>query len=719
MPSPDSTSSRAPAEPEARPARSRRAAWGGLAALAVALGALAGAAVSNAATTGGYTRAQAAAGSAVYTNNCSSCHAANLKGGSGPPLVGPTIVSGYKTAADLHQFIKTQMPANAPDSLSAKQYLDVTAFVLSRNGVPAGGTALSAGNLGSVQLAARTPTMPVGNVAGTKKGARSGANAPGNNHLSAEIVRAAPPTTKTFAAMPAGANVAISDAMMRGAAADGNDWLVDGRTYDNQRYSPLTQVDTKNVTSLVPVALVQTGITASFETTPVVVSGVMYLTTPVVENKMKIMAVNAATGERLWETTYNLGPFQICCGPVNRGPAVAYGRVYVVTLDDKLLALDAMSGKVVWQRSVADPKLGYSETMAPVAYDGMVIVGSAGGEWALRGFVAAYDAQSGQQRWRWNATDPKTYGGTSWKGGGAMVWTTPAIDPQTNSLIFSTGNPNPDLDGTIRKGDNLWSDSIVALDVHSGNLKWYYQEVKHDVWDYDAVSPVVLFDAMVDGKPVPAAGEAGKVGWFFIVDRSTGKLIRKSDPYVKFSDNMFSQPTKAGVVMLPGANGGAEWSPPAYSPQTHDVYVLAMDQLMKFTTAPTHVAAEHIRLGSAFSNVEKGGLQDGRFVAINVDTGKIAWTAMTGDPLIGGALVTAGNLAFMGEGNGDFDAFDATSGQKLWRYNLGAGVNAPPITYMVGGQQYVAVAAGGNFQLSYPLGDTVAIFKLGSAPAAK
>jgi glucose dehydrogenase len=293
-----------------------------------------------------------------------------------------------------------------------------------------------------------------------------------------------------------------------------------------------------------------------------------------------------------------------------------------------------------------------------------------------------------------------------------MVWTTPAIDPDRNIVIFSTGNPNPDLYGANRKGDNLYTDSIVALDLSSGKLRWYYQEVKHDVWDYDAVSPVVLFDVHENGKTIPAAGEAGKVGWFFIVDRSTGALIRKSDPYVAFSPNAFSQPTKAGVDMLPGANGGAEWSPAAYSPATHYTYVLAMDQLMTFTTQPATDTKGALRLGSAFTNVSPHGVQDGRLVAIDTETGKIAWTTMTPQPLIGGALATAGNLVFMGEGDGDFDAFDATSGGKLWHYNLGAGVNAPPITYEVDGQQYIAVAAGGNFQMTYPLGDAIAIFKL-------
>ena len=299
----------------APPSRWRRGGWSVFA--VVALLALGGGAAS-AATAGGYTQAQASAGAAVYTNNCSSCHGANLKGDSGPTLVGPSIASGYKTAAALHDFIKTQMPANAPNSLSAQQYDDVTAYVLAKNGRLGGGTA-GASNGGAAK-------GTVGNVAGTKKGARTGVEAPGNNHLSAEILRAAPPSTKTFAPMPAGANVAITDAMMRGAASDGKDWLIDGRTYDNQRYSPLTQIDTKNVTLA---GARRAGADRDHgqlrDDAGRASAGVMYLTTPVVENKMKIMAVNAATGARLWETTYNLGPFQICCGPVNRGPAVAYG----------------------------------------------------------------------------------------------------------------------------------------------------------------------------------------------------------------------------------------------------------------------------------------------------------------------------------------------------------------------------------------------------------
>ena len=521
-------------------------------------------------------------------------------------------------------------------------------------------------------------------------------------------------TTRTLGvAMPANADANVTDKDMKSAANETKNWVLHGRDYANTRYSPLKQINKDNVTTLKPAALIQTGMTASFETTPIVTDGVMYATTPVVDNKMKIFAANAVTGERIWQTVLDIGNHKLCCGPVNRGPAVAYGKVYVATVDAKLIAFSAKDGHKLWETKLADPRAGYSETMTPQVYDGKIIVGSSGGEWPIRGFVAAYDAKTGKQVWRWHATDPKTFEGDSWKTGGGMVWTTPAIDPKRGLVIFSTGNPNPDLNGTHRKGDNLWTDSIVALDAHSGKLKWYYQEVKHDVWDYDAVSNVVLFDTKVNGKTVPAAGEAGKVGWFFIVNRDTGKLIRKSEPFVPMTDNMFSKPTKEGVEMLPGANGGAEWSPPAYSPDTGMVYILGLNQLMTFTTQKVSTVPGQIRLGSTFKNVKGDkAQQSGTFTAIKVNDGKIAWQAKTPQPMMGGALATAGGLVFTGEGNGWFDAFDAQSGKKLWRYNLGAGVNAPPITYEVDGKQYIAVAAGGNYQLGFPRGDTIAIFAL-------
>ena len=635
---------------------------------------------------GGFTRAQARAGELVYIGHCLVCHGNAMQGQQGPPLLGPqflkSLAVGKMTTPELYAFISSGMPQDAPGSLTQQQYLNVLAYILNKNGIAPGDSALSTRTLTRVGLP----------------------HAPGLAPNPAAELTAAPTPGAT---VPPGARVDFTDAMLSGAGSDHADWPAPGRTYDNTRYSPLAQIDRGNVASLKPVAMVHTGMTGSFETTPLVVSGVMYLTTPVVKNRMKIMALDAATGAVLWSTSYALGPFKICCGPNNRGLALAYGNLYVGTLDAKLVAFDARTGSERWETRVADPSLGYSESMAPQVYDGNVIIGSAGGEWALRGFVASYDARTGKQRWRWYSTDPKTFAGNSWKTGGGTVWTTPAIDPVRKLLIFGTGNPNPDLNGASRAGDNLYTDSIVALDIVTGKLRWYYQEVKHDRWDYDATSNVVLFDVRANGRTIPAAGQAGKVGWFFIVDRRTGKLLRKSQPFVLQNKNMFA--TKR---VLPGANGGSEWSPPAYSPQTHNVYVLGINQLMDFKISP---AADHpgfAHTGSVFTNVTKPKIQTGTFTAIDVDSGRISWQYKAPKPMIGGALATGGGLVFVGEGNGQFNAFDASSGKKLWHYTFVGGANAPPVSYEVNGTQYVAVAAGGNYQLNYERDDTVGIFAL-------
>jgi alcohol dehydrogenase (cytochrome c) len=648
---------------------------------------------------GVYTPQQALQGRQLYSAQCSGCHGSKLQGGAAPPLVGQAFANSlkgaYPTASKLFRMISTQMPVNNPGGLSRQQYTAVLAYILEANSYPSGAAPLDGSRLDDV------PLLPYPGKELDKVGSNL------------EIQNIGSTNRSVIGALPNKERVQTDDASMQSVDLRPGDWLLHGRDYSNQRFSPLSNINSNNVSQLTPVALVQTGITSSFESTPIIVNGVMYVTTPVVDGKMKIIAIQGASGDIIWETTYSLGDFKICCGPVNRGVALGYGFVYVTTLDDRLLAIDASSGELLWNIAVADPSVGYSETMAPQIYKGMVIVGSAGGEWPLRGFVAAFDANSGKEKWRWHATEPRSFAGDAWQQGGGMVWTTPAIDAQRNLVIFSTGNPNPDLFGASRKGDNLYTDSIVALDADSGKLAWYFQEVAHDVWDYDAASNVMLFDTVDHGKIVSAAGEAGKTGWFYIVNRDTGKLIRRSDAFVEQSKNMFSRPTKEGVQMLPGANGGAEWSPPAFSPITHDVYILGMNQLMTFTTGddPGYQPGS-IRLGSSFTNVAKDPVQNGVFVAVNVDTGKIAWQYNTKQPLIGGALATAGNLVFMGEGNGYLDAFNAATGAKLWQFNLGAGVNAPPVTYSIDGVQYVAVAAGGNFQMGFPFGDTIAIFRV-------
>lgn len=671
--------------------------WLGLL-LGVAL--LAAGAPAQAQTTARYTIDQAKKGATLFSQHCAECHGSKLQGNSAPALTGKNwkeaVKERFATQKKLFTYVSSAMPVDNPGALSQPEYLEVVAFLLAQNGYAASGKEAQPDELTQVKLS------PVPKAATSSKG----------SNVSLEIQNIGSANRTVTGKLPEAKRVKVSDKMLLNADSDQANWLLHGRDYGNQRYSPLAQINADNIDSLVPVALTQTGMVGSFETTPIVINGVMYVTTPTVDSKIKILAIDAASGEVLWETSYSLGENKICCGPVNRGAAVAYGSVFFLTLDNQLVALNAATGEKEWSVSVADSSLGYSETMAPQVFDGSLIIGSAGGEWPLRGFIASYDAKSGKQNWRFHTTDPNTFEGDSWKYGGATVWTTPAIDVEQRLVIFSTGNPNPDLYGESRKGDNLYSDSIVAVNADTGKLAWHYQEVKHDVWDYDAVSNVVLFDVKKDGKVIPAAGEAGKVGWFFIVDRRNGKLIHKSEPFVMMSDNMFSAPTKEGVQILPGANGGAEWSPPAYSPKTGYVYIMGMNQLMNFTTEKPETSKGSIRLGSAFTNVKEGGIQNGTFTAIDVNTGKIAWQYQAPQPLIGGVLATAGNLVFMGEGNGFFDGFNATSGKLLWRFNLGAGVNAPPVTYTVDGEQYIAVAAGGNFQLGFPYGDVVAIFKV-------
>ena len=301
--------------------------------------------------------------------------------------------------------------------------------------------------------------------------------------------------------------------------------------------------------------------------------------------------------------------------------------------------------------------------------------------------------------------------GDAWKRGGGSVWMTPAYDPQSHNIFFAVGNPSPDLDGTVRPGDNLYTESIVAIDARTGEYKWHYQQVPHDVWDFDATSPPVIVK-LKNGKT--AIAEAGKTAFVYVLDAETGKLIRKSEEFNRH-ENYFVQPTPEGVRMLPGANGGSEWSPPAVNPNLGYMYVLGLEQPMNYITHSAPYEKGKLWLGSAFKAVP-GEKQYGTFTAINLNTGKRAWQVKTDQPMIGGALATAGNLVFTGEGNGHFNAYDARTGKTLWSFTAGAGCNAPPVTYSVDGKQYIAVACGGNYQLGYPLGAAVMVFALpGSA----
>ncbi len=538
-------------------------------------------------------------------------------------------------------------------------------------------------------------------------------------------------------------DLSSASAQLASEMHDSTMWPSFGRNYSNDRYSPLAQVNAANVSGLRLAWSYSTGITQGFETSPVIADGVMYISTSLGH----VVALDARTGRRLWEHVENAGRTIVCCGVINRGIALYGGRVYFGTLDARLVALDARTGEAVWSVRVGDNTQGYSLTAAPLAVDGKIIIGISGGEYGIRGYVSAYDPATGRMLWRWyTIPSPKEGGwwgrwattdpfGTSfnrdiarekrdsaahadaWKTGGGPMWQTPAYDSATHMLIFSIGNPSPDVDGSVRPGDNLYANSIVGLDVRSGTIKWYMQEVSHDVWDFDATSPVMLLDAKdANGQVVPAAAEAGKTGWLYVVDRRNGHPIRKSEEFTPHT-NMFTRPGPEGITQKAGAFGGSEWSPAAYSPQTGYAYVLGLDLAIEYKVRHELRDPGSWWVGGAYYSASAH--PGGTFTAIDVNTGRVVWQAKFTKPMIGGALATAGGVVFVGTSDKRFIAFDAHSGQMLWQYNAAAGVNAPPVTYSIDGTQYVAVAAGGNWIVDSPRGDQLLVFKLGTAAGSR
>ena len=530
--------------------------------------------------------------------------------------------------------------------------------------------------------------------------------------------------------------VSVTQSQLDGSDRDSANFLHSNMSYAQTRYYPASQINNKNVKNLRPVFTFQTEVLESMETAPVVVDGVMYITT----SYNHVYALDAVSGKEYWHYKHKMGPVTTyCCGPNNRGVAIMGDRVFMGTLDARLVALDAKTGKLLWSTEIADPELGYSETMAPVAVDGKILIGTNGGEYGIRGFVKAFDAADGKLLWTFH-TIPETghegvwavndatgrnmlrdieaekaqfakHGGDFYKTLGGGVWMAPAVDRESNTVIFVVGNPSPDLYGAERPGDNLYTDSIVAVDLETGAYKWHYQYVAHDVWDLDAASPVILTEALDEaGKMRKVAVHGGKTGHVYVHDRATGELIRFSEAMVP-QENMWVLPTREGARMLPGANGGVEWSPMAINPTTRLVYAANLHQPMTYHVEEAKYPGGKLWLGGAFK-VIPGEKQWGRLAAVNMDTGKMVWKFDTEQPLIGGVLATAGNLVFNGEGNGYFRAFDAQNGKMLWEYQAGAGVNAPAVSYMVGGKQYVAVAAGGNTQIDFKRGNSVIVFAL-------
>jgi PQQ-dependent dehydrogenase (methanol/ethanol family) len=541
-------------------------------------------------------------------------------------------------------------------------------------------------------------------------------------------------TTTTTRPMPM--SPLASQAMLDAAGGDTKNWLHPNGSYEQTRYFAGAHINAGNVGRIKPAFVFQTGVLESMQTAPVVVDGVMFLTT----SFNHVYAIDAATGEEFWHYRHKPGPVPAsCCGNDNRGVAIAGGSLFMGTHDARLVALDARTGKVRWEQQIADPERGLSTTMAPAVVDGKVLIGADGGAHGMRGFVKAFSAADGSLLWTFHTIPDKGHEGV-WaesdasgrnlrrdiaaekrmlaeKGGefqqtlGGGIATTPAIDRKTRTVFLAVGSPAPAFHGAIRPGDNLYTNSIVAIDLDKGTYKWHFQYIAHDVWNLGAVSPPILTQARDKaGQMIDVVIHGGKTGHVYVHERGTGRLIRVSESMIP-QQNLWAPPTIAGARMLPGANGGVEWSPLAVNPKTRLAYAANLHQPMTYHVDETPYPGGRTWPGGA-SRAIPGEEQWGRLVAVNLDTGKVAWGVKTPQPLIGGVLATAGNLVFNGEANGWFRAFDAISGKELWKYNCGAGVNAPAVSYSVGGRQYVAVAAGGNTQIDAKRGNGVFAFAL-------
>jgi alcohol dehydrogenase (cytochrome c) len=534
----------------------------------------------------------------------------------------------------------------------------------------------------------------------------------------------------TASVPPAPAFPVVTDELL--AAGAGQDWPTPGGNLENHNFSPLDQIHTGNVRDLVPVWIHSTGVEGALETAPVVVGNTLYATTA----GGKVLALNAATGEQLWLYDPEPETVTLCCGPVNRGVSAWANMIYVSTLDARLVALDAPSGRPRWEVQLADPAAGYSAVMAPLAVNGRVFVGISGERYGIRGFVAAFDARTGEEIWRWHTvpeeedrswvgnwatTDP--FGtplgrnldderarvqirADAWRFGGGGVSTTPAYDPTSRRLFINVEGPAPLIDGRERPGDNLYTGSIVALDARTGQMVWFTQYLPHDTWGLSGGSPPFVFERQ-GGRFVAFAG---RTGWVYVFRAADGQPILRSDNFVPH-ESLFTRPGEEAIRMAPGVNGGNSGSPAAYDGRTATVFVGGAHQPMVYTRESQLFSRGRLWLGGTV-RYPPDEEQWGTVTAIDLADGQIRWQRSTPAPVHSGALATAGNLVLVGQGSGTLDAFHASTGELLWQFNTGAGVHGSPVTYAVGGVQYLVVAAGGSHHFRTAPGDDLIAFAL-------
>lgn len=470
------------------------------------------------------------------------------------------------------------------------------------------------------------------------------------------------------------------------------DWPLFGRDHDNTRFATQDEINTGNVDELGEAWSTALGPDQYLmESFPLVVGENVYVTTSTDE----VMQIDGKTGHINWTYTPEVD-FSQSTGvggygvSVNRGVAVEDGKVFVLTFDNKLQAISQKTGERLWSSQVENPATGAYESMAPTAYDGMVFVGDSGSEDGVRGFVAAYDQKTGKKLWKFYTVPKQGHGWVPKGGGGGTIYMPPTIDTTTGILYVGTGNPAPVIVGAKRPGKNLYTDSILALDSKTGKLLWYHQEQAHDLWDYDAESPVVLFNTEIEGRRVRGVAEAGKNGLLFLLNAKTGEDLFEPVPFVK---REHSPPTTKGTLECPGAVGGSQYSPLAYSPETEAVYVSGINLCMVLKVEYENHNGEKEFGGDRVVPEEEE--KTGTFTAVTVNNGEVLWKHDMPTPMDGGATASAGGLVFTGDQNGTLFAFNAENGDDLWQGNVKLAFGTAPVIYSIDGTQYVLITVGG------------------------
>ena len=505
------------------------------------------------------------------------------------------------------------------------------------------------------------------------------------------------------------------------AAEEPQNWLMYSGDYYSQRYSRLDQIDRDSAPRLQVQWAYQLQALDRAETTPLVVDGVMYVT----EAPSNVIAIDAKTGRPYWRYNHELpdeDDLNFCCGRNNRGVAILGDRLFMSTLDAHLVALDAKTGNVIWDAEVGDEKTGYSKTGAPLVVGDKVVTGIAGGEFGIRGFLDAYDAQTGDRAWRFytipgpDHPDNRSWAGDSWRTGGAPTWMTGSYDPELNLVYWGTGNPGPDWNGDARGGDNLYADSVLALDPDTGELKWYFQFTPHDIHDWDATQIPILADAQFGGRQRKLMLWPNRNAFFYVLDRETGEFLL-GNPFARqtWADGLDENgrpivrpntaPSVEGTLVSPTISSAANWWSPSYSPRTGLVYVMAHDgESTYYIREDEYVAGETFTGGGGGRGSQAAEKYPSAVRALSPQTGEVEWEYPVQPRSTSGLLSTAGDLVFGGTADGYFFALDARTGADLWHMNVGARVHAGPMSYAVDGKQYVAVAAG-NVLFAFGLED--------------